>query len=208
LSLQLDENNGFELEHAAWQWFWKRSMPITPSRRSRSVNELSKLIGLESIVPKNIHLCCGGHDDLMTMDRVFSVPALTQKVSRLSVTLKTAQDPVLQNLHVFTNFDELSVDTICNASEEVLVALLSGVALLKDITSHVVLEVTNAVLDALWRHASTLEFALVTPYGATALNLYSFYAQCRNLRTLYLRSGIDTEPFTFRKFQRRPLVLL
>jgi hypothetical protein len=193
VSLQLDAKDGFELEHAAWEWFWKRSMPLIPSPNQRSFNEVAKMIGNENLVHGDIHLASCGEVDSVATDRVLGVPALVQKVSQLSVSIQSAQDVVVQNLQLFTSLSSLSVKTRGAATEEVLLALLRGAAPLKDLTLNAVVRVTDTVLEALMRHAPTMESARHNPEASTSLNLYNFYAQCKNLHTLSLYGEFDLE---------------
>jgi hypothetical protein len=107
-----------------------------------------------------------------------------RKVSHLSLAPQVPQDIVLQNLNLFSNLASLRVDASCDLSEEMLVEILRGAAPLRELTSPCVLSVTSFVRNALMRHAPTLESAALFALGPTSLNLYNFYAQCRNLRTL------------------------
>jgi hypothetical protein len=191
--LQVDEKQGFEVEYAAWEWFWKHSLPFVLSPNERSFYELAKLIGHENHVSGDIHTYYWGEVDSMTIARVFRVPKLMRKVSHLSLAPQVPQDIVLQNLNLFSNLASLRVDASCDLSEEMLVEILRGAAPLKELTSPCVLSVTSVVRDALMRHAPTLESAALFALGATSLNLYNFYAQCRNLRALHLYNGCESE---------------
>jgi hypothetical protein len=193
VSLQLNAKDGFELEYAAWEWFWKRSMPLIPSPNQRSFNEVAKMIGNENLVHGDIHLASCGEVDSVATDRVLGIPALVQKVTQLSVSIQSAQDVIVQNLQLFTSLSSLSVKTRGAATEEVVLALLRGAAPLKDLTLNAVVRVTDTVLEALTRHAPTMESARHNPEASTSLNLYNFYAQCKNLHTLSLYGGFDLE---------------
>jgi hypothetical protein len=190
VSLHLYAEKSFELEYAAWGWFWKRSMPIIPSSKGKSFHEVAKMIGNESLVQGELHLCYCGKVDAMTIARVLRVPALVQKVSELSVSSKSVQDLIVDNVQAFSNLESLHIINCGepSLSDEIALTLLQKAVPLKGITLHRVVAVTDALLEALMRHAPTVDFAWQTPTVATCLNLYRFYAQCKNLLSLYLQN--------------------
>jgi hypothetical protein len=192
VSLQLPVSRCFELECAAWEWFWKRSIPIVPSPNKMSLHELAKMVGHEQLIHGNIRVSYWGNVDAMTIERVLCAPALVLKVSHLCVSIHSAQDIILQNLQLFTSLDSLYATIRGAPTEEILLALLEGAAPLKDLTLLDVVRVTDAVLEALMRHVPTMESAGHNPEASTSLNLYAFYAQCRNLHTLTLHCGFDS----------------
>jgi hypothetical protein len=195
--LQLYTSREFELEYAAWGWFWKRSLPFVPSPNKRRIHELAKMIGYEHLVYGYVHIDYWGDVDPMTIGRVLSEPSLVQKVSQLSVSFfRSAEDMILRNLQVFTNLDSLWVEYPETLSDELLLAMLQMAAPLKEIALGGEVHVTDTMLEALMRHAPTLMSTRLTPFGATSLNLYRFYAQCKNLHTLNLSCGF--EPWTCR----------
>jgi hypothetical protein len=190
VSLQLYAQDGFELEYAAWEWFWKRFMSIIPSSKERSFHEVAKMIGNESLVQGELHLRYCGAVDAMTIARVLRVPALVQKVSELSVSSKSVQDLIVDNVQAFSNLESLHIINCGepSLSDEIALTLLRKAVPLKGITLHRVVAVTDALLEALMRHAPTVDFTWQTPTVATSLNLYRFYAQCKNLLSLYLQN--------------------
>jgi hypothetical protein len=195
VSLHLHAEKSFELEYAAWEWFWKRSMPVIPSSKERSFHEVAKMIGNESLVQGELHLRYCGKVDAMTIARVLRVPALVQKVSELSVSSKSVQDLIVGNVQAFSNLESLHIKNCGepSLSDEVASELLRNAVPLKGITLHRVVAVTDALLEALIRHAPTVDFTWQTPTVATCLNLYKFYAQCKNLLSLYLQNPHNPE---------------
>jgi hypothetical protein len=185
----------FELEYTAWKWFWRRSIPIILSPKARSFHQLSKMIGNENLTHGNVHLCYRGKEDSLSFARVFQIPALKQKVSRLSIIFKSAEDPILQNINAFSNLVSVTVEDPSVLTEEMLVVMLRGVAPLKDLALRTTtVMMTDAVVDALWRHAPTLESISLPPPFTTVppQSLHVLYAQCSNLHTLCLENAFIT----------------
>jgi hypothetical protein len=154
------EKQGFEVEYAAWEWFWKHSLPFVLSPNERSFYELAKLIGHKNHVSGDIHTYYWGEVDSMTIARVFHVPELMRKVSHLSLAPQVSQYIVLQNLNLFSNLASLRVDASCDLSEEMLVEILRGAAPLKELTSPCVLSVTSVAMRRRWSQRLYLRWAL------------------------------------------------
>jgi hypothetical protein len=197
VSLQLDAKKSFQQEHKAWEWFWKRSMSFVPSPNMMSISELAKMIGHENFTHGQVHVHYSDNMDYTTIVSVLRNPKLLQKVSQLSAYFRSAQDPFLYHIHGFHNICSLSIETsiALRLPNEVVLQLLHGVASLNYIRIACVVSVTDPIREALVRHASTIEFASLTPCAATSLDLYSFYAQCKNLQTLHLHNAAGPGQF-------------
>jgi hypothetical protein len=185
----------FELEYTAWKWFWRRSIPIILFPKARSFHQLSKMIGNENLTHGNVHLCYWGKEDSLSFARVFQIPALMQMVSGLSIIFKSAEDPILRNINAFPNLASVTVEDHSVLTEDMLVVMLRGVAPLKGLALRTTTaRVTDAVVDALWRHAPTLESISLPPPFTTGppQSLHVLYAQCSNLHTLCLENAFIT----------------